>query len=187
MTDESAVSGEELFKNRRGGDKDELTVEISYKGVKKKFSGNVEAVWLSLNRFFNEFQPSFEIAQKLNMNIDLQNLVKDAEGIIGFTKEGHCLLVPRNKLTDNETLSLILLARYLAYRLGKAETDEVSKEELRNNLCKDAKITSTRVAELVKNHVAAKTSEEKYKITTFGLTQLQKHVIPSVRAKKNSE
>jgi hypothetical protein len=178
-----AASASEPPQSRRGEDKDELTVEVRYRGVEKKFSGNVESVWLSLNRFFNEFLPSFEVAQKLMLNVDLQKLAKDSEGIITFAKEGPCLLVPRNKLTDNETLSLLLLAGYLAHQLGNAETDALSKEELQGKLGKDAKIASTRLGELVKNQTAAKTPDEKYRITTFGLMQMQKDTIPRIRVK----
>jgi len=113
----------------------------------------------------------------------LQKLAKDCEGIITFAKEGPFLLVPRNKLTDNETLSLLLLAGYLAHQLGNAETDAVSKEELQGKLGKDAKIASTRLGELVKNQTATKTSEEKYEITTFGLLQMQKDIIPRIKTK----
>jgi hypothetical protein len=178
-----AASASEPPQSRRGEDKDELTVEVRYKGVEKKFSGSVESVWLSLNRFFNEFLPSFEVAQKLTMNVDLQKLAKVSEDIIALSKEGPCLLVPRNKLTDNETLSLLLLAGYLAHQLGNAETDAVSKEELQGKLGKDGKIASTRLGELVKNQTAAKTPDEKYRITTRGLMQMQKDTIPRIKAK----
>ena len=180
---ERAAPTSEGTQSDRGEEKDELTVEVRYKGVEKKLSGSVESVWLSLNKFFNEFLPSFEVAQKLMLNVDLQKLAKDSEGLIAFAKEGPYLLAPRNKLTDNETLSLMLLAGYLAHQLGNAETDAVSKEELQDKLGKDSKVASTRLGELVKNQTAARTPDEKYRITTFGLMQMQKDTIPKVRAK----
>jgi DNA-binding MarR family transcriptional regulator len=183
LEEEHAASGRGPPQSR-GEDKDELTVEIRYKGVEKKFSGNAESIWLSLSRFFNQFLPSFEVAQNLMLNVDLQKLAKDSEGIIGFAKEGPCLLVPRNKLTDNETLSLLLLARHLAHLLGNAETDAVSKEELQGKLGKDAKTVSTRLGELVKNQLVTKTTHEKYRITTFGLMQMQKDIIPKIKTKR---
>jgi hypothetical protein len=169
--------------SRSGGDEDGLIVQVRYRGAEKTFSGSVESVWLSLNRFFNDFLPSFEVAQRLVLNVDLQKLVNDCEGIIAFAKEGPCLLVPRNKLTDNDILSLLLLASYLAHQLGNAETEAVSKEELHGKLGKTPKIASTRLGELVKNQIAAKTPDEKYKITTFGLMQMHKDIIPKVKAK----
>jgi hypothetical protein len=163
-----------------------VIVQIKYKDVEKTFSGNPEEVWLLMNKFFNQFLPSFEIANKLVLNVDLQKLTKDCENIIAFAPEGPYLLVPRNKLTDNETLSLLLLANYIGCQLGKIEKDCVSKEELQTKLGKDAKIASTRLGELVKNGIAAKTSDEKYRITTFGLVQMQKDVLPKIKAKISS-
>ena len=183
MSENCEVSGRESLKKCQGKDGDDLTVEVTYKGVEKKFSGKVESVWLSLDRFFSQFLPSFEVARKLMLNVDVQKLAEDSEGIVGFAKEGPCLLVPRNKLTDNEALSLLLLAGYLAHRLGNAETDAVSKEELQGRLSKDAKIVSTRLGELVKNQTATKISEEKYRITTLGLMQTQKDIIPKVKTR----
>jgi hypothetical protein len=158
-------------------------VQVRYKGVEETFSGSVESVWLSLDRFFNQFLPSFEVARRLTMNVDLQKLAKMCEGIIAFAKEGPCLLVPRSELTDTETLSLLLLAGYVGHQLGCFEKDAVSKEDLQARLGKDAKITSTRLGELVKNGTVAKTPDERYRITTFGLMQMQRDTIPKIKAK----
>ena len=165
------------------GEREDITVQIKYKGVEKTFSGKPQEVWLFTSKFFDQFLPSFEIANRLVLNVDLQRLVKECEGIIGFAAEGSYLLVPRNRLTDNEALSLLLLAGYVACQLGKAETDGVSKEELQAKLGKDAKIVSTRLGELVKGEIVAKTADEKYRITTFGIVQMQKEILPKIRAK----
>jgi hypothetical protein len=63
------------------------------------------------------------------------------------------------------------------------ENDAVSKEELQAKLGKNAKITSTRLGELLKNETATKTAEEKYRITTFGIAQIQKDTLPKIRAR----
>jgi hypothetical protein len=164
-------------------EKEDVTLQIKYKDVEKTFSGKPEEVWLLTCKFFNQFLPSFEIANKLALNVDLQMLVRECEGIIGFAPEGSYLLVPRNKLTDNETLSLLLLASYVACQLGKSEMDGISKEELQTKLGKDSKIVSTRLGELVKGEMATRTAEDKYRITTFGLVQMQKDVLPKIKAK----
>jgi hypothetical protein len=168
------------------GRAEDITVQIKYKGVEKTFSGKPEEVWLLTSKFFGQFLPSFEIANRLVLNVDLQSLVSECEGIIGFASEGSYLLVPKTKLTDNETLSLLLLAGYIGCQLRKTETDGVSKEELQAKLGKNAKIVSTRLGELVKGEIAAKTADEKYKITTFGLAQMQKDVLPRIRVKISS-
>lgn len=61
--------------------------------------------------------------------------------------------------------------------------DGISKEDLQTKLGKDSKIVSTRLGELVKGEMATRTAEDKYRITTFGLVQMQKDVLPKIKAK----
>ena len=163
-----------------------VTVNIKYKDVEKTFSATPEETWILLSKFFNDFLPSFEIVNKLRLSVDLQKLAKDCEGLIAFSEEGTNLLVPKNKLTDNETLSLWLLASYLGHKLGMIDSDVISKEELQAKLGKSGKITSTRLGELIKNDMLSKTADEKFRITTFGVAQMQKDVIPKIKAKVKS-
>ncbi len=162
---------------------DIIIVNIKYKGVDQTFTGNAENVWLSTREFFDELVPSFEIANRLMLKVDLQKLAKECEGIIAFSDEGPSVLVSRGKMTDNETLSLWLLAYYMGFHLGKLKEDAVSKEELQSKLGKSAKIASTRLGELVKIEVAAKTADERYRITSLGVFQMQKEVLARIKAK----
>ena len=163
-----------------------VVVHVRFGDVEQTFTGSVEDVWLSLNRFFGEFLPSFEVAKRLVLSVDLQRLVNDCEGLIAFSKEGANLLVSKDRLTDNECLLLWLLAGYVGYGLGLVESDCVSKEELQARLGKSGKIASTRLGELVKSDMVAKVADDKYRITTFGVVQMQKDVLPRIKAKLNS-
>jgi hypothetical protein len=165
---------------------EKVAVNIKYKNVEKTFSAPPEEAWFLLSRFFSEFLPSFEIANKLLLSVDLQTLAKDCEGLIGFSQEGANLLVSKSKLTDNETLLLWLLAGYLGSKLGVIASDAVSKEELQAKLGKSGKITSTRLGELVKSDLLAKTADEKFRVTTFGVVQLQKDLLSKIKAKTSA-
>ena len=161
-----------------------ITVQVKYRDVEKSFSaGSVEEAWLLLNKFFSQFVPSFEIATKLRLNVDLEKLAKDLEGVAAFSAEGSSLLVAKGKLTDNEALILWLLASYVGHKLGLLEREELSKEELQMKVGKSGKITSTRLGELVKSDLVARTSDDKFKITTFGVVQTQKEILPKIKAK----
>jgi hypothetical protein len=164
---------------------EKVAVQIRYKDVEETFSATMEEAWLLISKFFNEFLPSFEIANKLWLSVDMQRLAKDVEGLIAFSREGSNLLVSKSKLTDNETLLLWLLASYVGHKLGLLESDALSKEELQAKLGKSGKITSTRLGELVKNDVATKTTDEKFRITTFGVAQMQKEILSKIKAKTN--
>ena len=160
-----------------------VTVEITYRNVKKTFSAPPEEAWLLLRKFFSEFIPSFEVARKLLLNVDLSKLAEACQGLIAFSNEGASLLVPKNKLTDNETLLLWLLAGYLGNALGMLDYRVLSKEELKTKLGKSGKITSTRLGELVKNAMITKAIDDKYALTTYGVVQLEKEIIPRIRSK----
>jgi len=68
----------------------------------------------------------------------------------------------------------VLLACYVGFRLGLVGGDGVGREDLQARLGKSGKITSTRLGELVKSDVVVKTADDKYRITTFGIVQMQK-------------
>ncbi len=164
-------------------DTDDLTVHIKYKNVEQTFSGTPEDVWISINKFFTQLLPTFEMARKLVLHVDLQKLVSQSEELIAFSTEGPNLLVPKSKLTDNETLSLLLLAAYIGSRLRKDQKETVPKETLQAKLGKNMKITSTRLGEMTKAELVMKTDNDEYKITAFGLLQMQKDILPRIKAK----
>ena len=160
-----------------------ITVHLKYKNLEKNFSAPPEETWLLLSKFFNEFLPSFEVAKNLLLSVDLQQLAKDVEGLIALSREGENLLVSKDKLTDNETLLLLLLAGYLGNKLGMRTKGSVSKEMLQAKLGKSSKITSTRLGELVKSDMVSKISDDKYTITTFGVYQMQKDILSKIKTK----
>ena len=162
---------------------EKITVQIKYKEVEQQFSAEPQEAWLLLNKFFKDMIPSFEIAQKLWLNIDLEQLANDLKGIVAFSDDGASLLAPKNKLTDNEALLIWLVAYFLGHKLGLVQSDSVSKDELEVKLGKSGKITSTRLGELVKNDFAVKIADEKFRITTFGVLQVQKEIIPRIKSK----
>lgn len=167
-------------------DTDKLTVHITYKELEQTYSGKPEDVWTSIDKFFSQLLPTFEIAKRLTLHVDLQTLVSQCKGIIAFTAEGPTLLVPRDRLTDNETLSLLLLAAHVGSKLGKNQKDTLSKDALQAKLGKDMKITSTRLGEMTKAEMILKTDDDEYRITTFGLLQMQKDVLPRIQAKADA-
>jgi hypothetical protein len=147
------------------------------------FSGSLEEVWTALNQFFAQHVPAFQTAKALVLSIDLQRLAEDCKGLIGFADNTPHLLVQKEKLTDNETLALCLLAAHLGFRLGMLKTDVLTREELQAKLGKSPKITSTRLGELVKAEIAEKTGEGGYRITSFGVFQMQREWLPRIKAK----
>ncbi len=160
-----------------------IRVQVKLGDAEQTFEGTAEETWLMLSRFYASFVPQFEVAGKLALSVDVAALARDCEGIIAFSSEGANLLVHKNKLTDNETLALCLLAAYLGKKLSLLGTDELSKDDLQAKLGKPSKTTSTRLGELVKNDWVRKTKNDNFRMTTFGVAQMQKDVLPRIISK----
>jgi len=150
-----------------------ITVHVKYGEIEKTFMGNVNDVWVSVNKFFGEVVPAFDVARKVMLTVDLAKLIDDVKDVIAIAPEGPEVLVPKEKLTDSDALQLYLLGAYIAYRMGKRSTDTMTKEELQAKLGKTSKITSTRLGELVKEGSMVKTEDGNYRITTVGIKKLQ--------------
>ena len=166
-----------------GVERDRVTVHVRYGGVEQTFSGSVDDVWVSVNRFFSELIPAFDIARKVTLTVDLAKLVEDFKDVVAIAPEGPELVISKERLTDSETLQLYLLAAHIGYRLGKLERESMTKEELQAKLGKSMKITTTRLGELTKQGIVAKTEEGNYKISTIGIKRLQDETLPKFRAK----
>ena len=159
-----------------------ITVNIKYKDVEQTFTGDPDQVWIIVNRFFSEMVPALQTVKRILLTVDLESLIEDCKNIIAIAPEGPVLLASRNKLTDNETLTLNLIAAYIGNKLGHIE-EALAKEELQTRLGKNAKITSTRLGELIREGHAIKTDEGNYKITTLGIRRFQEETLPEIRQK----
>ncbi len=149
---------------------------VKYQGVEQTFTGDANDVWVSVNKFFGEMIPTFDLARKVTLTIDLAKLVEDFKEVIAIAPEGPELLIPKDKLTDSEVLQFYLLASYIGFRLGKRLTENMTKEELQAKLGKSMKITATRLGELVKQGAVVKTEEGAFRITTIGVRKLQEEL-----------
>ncbi len=163
--------------------RDKVKVHIKYGDVEQTFSSNVNDVWTSVNRFFTEKIPAFDIASKVLLTVDLEKLIDDCRGVVAVPQEGAAIIVSKRILTDSETLALLLLSAYLGYRLGLSDNDSLAKEELQAGLGKSSKIMSTRLAELCRVGLAAKTENGEYRITTLGIKRLQEETLPRIAEK----
>jgi hypothetical protein len=162
--------------------KETVTVHIKYLETEQTFTGDVDQVWVSVNRFFSEMIPALQTVKKALLTVELENIIEDCKNIIAIAPEGPVLRVSKQKLTDSETLLLHFLAMYIGNKLGQSK-DFLTKEELQAALGKNAKITSTRLGELCREGLATKTEEGNYRITTLGIKRFQEETLPEIREK----
>lgn len=153
-----------------------VTVNVKYGGMEQTFTGDPNAVWVSVNRFFGELIPTFDVACKITLTVDLARLIEDFKDVIAVSPEGPELLIPKDKLTDSEVLQFYLLAAFVSFRFGKRVTEVMTKEELQAKLAKSMKITATRLGELVKQGTVVKTEDGAFRLSTIGIKKLQEEL-----------
>jgi len=155
---------------------DQIVVIVKYGDLEQKFVGSVNDVWVSVNKFFGEVFPAFDLIRKVILTVDFAKLIEDSEDVIAIAPEGPELLAPKDKLTDSEVLQYYLLAAYIGSKSGKIVRETMTKEELSTKLGKSMKITATRLGELVKEGRIVKGEDGGYKIATIGMKRLQEEL-----------
>ena len=155
---------------------DPVTIIVRYGGMEQTFTGSVNDVWVGVNKLLSQVFPAFDIVRKMTLTVDLVKLIDDSKDAIALAPEGPVLLVPKEMLTDSEVLQYYLLAAYIGFKLGKLAKETMTKEELQCRLGKSAKITATRLGELIKEGSVTKTEDDGYKIATIGIRRLQEEL-----------
>ena len=159
-----------------------VQARIKYKEIEQTFAGNADDVWISINHFFNHTIPTFKIAENIILTTDLEKIIKASKNIVAVSREGPVVLASKNKLTDIESLLLMLLSAYIGCKMGVSDRLWLSRDELKGWLGKSRKITGTRLGELCRQGLITKTTNG-YHLTVFGIKKLTDEVLPLIEAK----
>jgi len=162
---------------------EKVNIKIKYKNIEKTLIATPEETWSFLRAFFNQFIPTYKIAEKLRINLDIEKLAKDCEGLFIYSSNRPFLIKPNKKLTDNETILLWLLAYHLGTAINVTKSENVSKEFLQRKIKKSGKITSTRLNELLHNDLVKKVTDCDYALTDLGIILMQKEFLPKIKFK----
>jgi len=155
-----------------------------YKDIEETFAGDVENVWVGVNRFFCRLIPLIDMVQGVVMTVDLEKVVKASKGFVAVAKEGPIVLISRRKLTDRESLLMMLLSGWVGGRLGVLDRVWLSKEELRVWLGKNEKIVGTRLGELCREGKVVRTEDGGgFRLSTLGVKWLIDEALPQIRSK----
>ena len=161
-----------------------VTVHVKYKDVEETFSGDVNSVWVSVNRFFGRLVPFLDVVRGVVLTVDLGEVVEACKGLVAVGEEGPVVLVGKEKLTDSEGLLLMLLAAWVGGRLGKLDRLWLGRDELREWLGKSGKIVGTRLGELCREGLVVRTEDDGgHRLSTFGVKRLVEELLPQIRGK----
>ncbi|NAY81420.1 MAG: hypothetical protein GU362_00765 [Thaumarchaeota archaeon] len=161
-----------------------LKVDISYGELSATFSGNPDEVLVAVTRFLASNVPAIDVAKKILLNYDLQELIQMFSDYIKITNEGPRVL-PRENLSIKQKITLQLVGNRIAYLLNKIQDESMTLQDLINVLGLPGKSISSRLSELVKaGHVIriqdSKTT--KYQISTMGIKWLSDTLTGKIKA-----
>lgn len=158
-----------------------LEVTIRYGNLEKKIVGPPDGVARDVLSFLNSMIPQLDLASKLALSVDFNELAKSCEGVIAVTPEGLVVTVPVDLLADRELILLNLAKASLSLMAGKSKTDLVQTSELVSATRRTSGTVAGRLSELCAENLAERKGKGEYRATTLGLKVIQQTVIPKLK------
>ncbi len=161
-----------------------IRVHIEYDESKIDFEGPPEEVIKTFLDFICKVYPAYETIRNLTLTVDLEDLLRKLEGILGFALEGPVILIPKDKLSKisvREQLALQLVKAYIANQLRKAEKSSASVDELLRAVGGGIGAMAGRLSEMVSEELVDRIGRGEYQITTYGLKNFCEIILPKIK------
>jgi len=164
-------------------EEDLLELFVRYKDMELRFKGKPDDVTRSFLRFIQKILPTYDLASKLALTIDLEDLLKSLEGIIAFTPEGPVVMVPKERLGgERDAILLHLVKAYVGYRTGRLEEDSLSTSEIASLTGGKTSTIGARLSELVSAGQVERVGRGEYRMTTLGIRNFIDEVLPKIES-----
>jgi len=160
-----------------------LEVTIRYGNLEKKITGPPDIVANEVLTFLTTVVPELELASRLTLSVDLNQLAKACEGTLAVTPEGVVAIVPIDSLSDRELMLLHLAKARITQMLGKSEKDSVQSADVIAATKRTAGTVAGRLSELCSEGLAERKGKGEYRVTTLGLHIFQEQVLPKLKGK----
>jgi hypothetical protein len=161
-----------------------LEVIIKYGTLEKRITGQPDQVAQEVLSFLNKAIPQLELASRLSLSVDINELARACEGILAVTPEGVVVTTPIDQLADRELLLLHLAKARIAQMLGKSDKDLVQSADLIAATKKTAGTVAGRLSELCGENLAERKGKGEYRVTTLGLHLFREQVLPKLKSSR---
>lgn len=148
------------------------------------FEGSPEEVIKFLLKFLAEYYPTYELIKKLTITVDLEELLKKLEGIVGFSPEGAVITIPREKVSNlsiRDQIALHLVKNHVGNQLGVIDKASLSAAELLNIIGSRMGAIAGRLSEMVDEGLVERVGRAEYRITTYGLKHFSENILPKIK------
>ena len=164
-----------------GNEEDLLELFARYGDMELRFKGKPEDVVRSFLKFIQQVLPTYELASKLILTVNLEELLKNLEGVIAFTPEGPVVMISKERLSgERDAILLHLVKTYVGYKIGKLEKDTLATSEITSLTGGKSSSVGARLSELVSSGWVERVGRGEYRITTLGIRNFVDEVLPKI-------
>lgn len=164
-------------------------VQVTFRSgdLEVEFKGYVDDVVRSLLKFLGEFYPTWDLASKLSLKVDLARALESMEEVVAVAPEGPVLVVDRSRITDLESIWLAFAKAWVAYQLGLSDDYSLTGRDIQRETGVKPGTISARLSELASQGYLDKPRRGAYRLTSLGLKKLIEDIIPTVRGRMKVE
>ena len=150
----------------------QVKVQIDANGMHYESSGTAEEVMPQILQFLSEAVPTYDLARRLTYIPDLAGLADRISGIARMTNTNQ-LLLTRNDLPAERSVSVVLFMAHLAAKISRRPADSLNIEEIATSVGKASKTIRNTIVHLQKKGLIERTDRGSYRITQKGLMELE--------------
>jgi len=149
-----------------------IRVQLEVNGMTYEASGSVEEIVPQLLSFMAKAVPAYDIAKRLVYVSDLSGLADRIADYARMTLNGQPLLTGKGVPTER-AVCIVLFMSYLAEKMRKRETGQLTVEEIATAVGKAPKTIRNVIVALQKEMLIERTDRGRYRITQRGLLNLE--------------
>ena len=149
-----------------------VKVQIDIDGVHFESSGSAEELVPQILQFVSKTIPTYDIARNLIYVPDLADLADRVSEFAKMTNDNQ-LLLTKNTLPADKSISIVLFMAHLASKFAKRPTDSLNTEDIATAVSKATKTIRNTIVNMQKAGLIERTDRGNYRITQKGLMELE--------------
>ena len=150
----------------------QVKVQIDIDGMHFESSGSAEELIPQILQFVSHTISTYDLARKLTYMPDLAGLADKVSEFAKITNNNQ-LLLTRNGLPADRSISIVLFMAHLAAKFAKRPADSLNIEEIATAVSKAPKTIRNTIVNMQKAGLIERTNRGNYRITQKGLMELE--------------
>ena len=161
----------------------QIKVQIETNGLRYESSGSIDEIMPQVIEFLSRTVPTYNLASKLVYVPDLAGLADKVSEFTKMTNTGQ-LLLTRNDLPAERSISIVLFMSHLAAKISKRPSDSLNIEEIAQAVNKASKTIRNTIVKMQKTGLIERTERGNYRITAKGLMDLENSFQTTTKSKQ---